>query len=115
MKAILLLLLAVSAHAEVIDFTYTRAMTWTDGTPLALSDIRSTRLYCNSVMVDGHPGATGSFAPDLPDGNYTCYAVHSAFDSTGVVYESAHSNEVTRIVGTPVEITVGSPTNLDVQ
>ncbi len=101
--------------AEVITFTYTPADEWTDGTPLALTDIRSTRLYCNDVRVDGHQGATGTFSPDLPDGTYRCYAVHSAVNTAGLVYESDHSNEVIRIVGTPIEILVGPPTDLTVQ
>jgi len=132
-KYLLLLLICSPVNAEVVNFTYDRATTWDDQSSLALSDIRSTRLYCNFIRVDGHSGAKGTFAADLADGTYTCVAIHTvtlaAFLVKNPTYTSCTavdpdrsdicasgpSNEVTRIVGTPVEIEVGSPTNLQAE
>lgn len=126
----ILVLLSVPAKAEVVNLTYTPATTWTssdpayDGLPLV---IRSSRLICNGVRVDGHPGAPGLFTPDLADGTYACYAVHTAVrltgntqcstvDSTGDsnICVADPSNTKQFLVGDTIIIRVGSPTQLEV-
>lgn len=127
------LVAAIPVHAEVVNLTYTPATEWTDGSPLALSNIRSTRLFCDGVMVDGGGGAPGTFNPDLAAGTYTCYATHTVTLAAFLVKnpartsctnvdplnpdacESARSNEITEIVGAAVEITVGEPSDLTAQ
>ena len=112
-KYLLLLLICSSAFAVVTLFSYTSATQWADGTPIEPGDIRSTRLYCNGEKVQGHQGATGSFDPDLPDGTYQCYAIHTVVNNSGLkcktpdaaqgdaVCLSDHSNTVTRVIGSP--------------
>ncbi len=76
--AVALGLLAGAAVAAV-DFTYTRATQYEDGTPLPLDEIAETRLYCGDVMVASEAGADGDFMDVvLTPGTYDCYATHVA-------------------------------------
>lgn len=79
--------------AQPVNFSYVAASSYVDGSPMALSDITETRLYCNGSVVQTKPGADGSFNPDLTPGTYTCYATHVV----GTL-ESDPSNEVIRDV-----------------
>lgn len=82
------------ALAAPTDFTYTAATERVDGTPLALSDIAFTKLYCNDVMVSQEDGADGGFTVDLGLGSHTCYATHVDVEGQ----ESDPSNLVTKLV-----------------
>ena len=82
------------ALSQVVNFTYVPATTRMDGSPLAITDIAETRLYCNNQLVVSEPGADANFNPDLMPGNYTCYATHVDTDGQ----ESDPSNEVTKLV-----------------
>ena len=80
--------------AETVNFTYTRATTNVDGTPLALEDIAFTRLYCDGTMVVEEPGADQDFSYDLGVGSHDCYATHVHVNGE----ESDPSNIVTKVV-----------------
>ena len=81
-------------YAEVVNFTYTAATQRVDGSPLALSDIAFTRLYCDGSLTVEEPGADLSFNPDLGLGSHDCYGTHVDTDGQ----ESDPSNLVTKIV-----------------
>lgn len=76
------------------DFTYDPATTYEDGTPLPLSEIAETRLYCDGDDVNpkaSQPGASGSFSGIVfAPGNHTCYATHVGTNGL----ESQPSNSV---------------------
>lgn len=81
-------------YAETVNFTYTRADQRMDGTPLALSDIAETRLYCDGSLVTTEPGADENIDADLGLGSHSCHATH--VDTAG--QESDPSNIVVRMV-----------------
>jgi hypothetical protein len=90
------------------EFTYTRATEYTDGTPMPLSDIAETRIYCGGSLVASEAGADGTLLPDLGIGVHTCYATH--VDIYG--RESDPSNEITTTVvppGIPVAPVLDTP------
>lgn len=70
------LVVAVPLQAVTVEFTYTRSSVFMDGTPMPLSAIKETRLYCDDVLVASEPGADQNFNPDMTPGTYSCYAVH---------------------------------------
>ena len=88
------LVVAIQADAVQVDFTYTRATQYDDGTSMPLAEIQSTQLYCNGAIVVTELGADESFNPDMDPGDYTCFATHT--DIFG--RESNPSNEVTKQV-----------------
>ena len=94
--------------SQVVNFDYLPATSRVDGSPLAITDIVETRLYCNNQLVATEPGADGNFNPDLMPGNYTCYATHVDTDGQ----ESDPSNEVTKLV---LPSRPNPPSNLTVQ
>ena len=106
--------LSAVSHAEIITITYTPADTYNDGSTLPIANISKTNLWCNDTKVAGHMGATGRFDTDLPDGIYTCYAVHTAINALGNLLAGEYSNEVIKVVGLPVEVRAGPPKNLQV-
>lgn len=81
-------------QAVPVDFTYTRATEYSDGTPMPLSEIQETRLYCDGSLVATEAGADQDFNPDLNPGIYDCYATH--VDTYG--RESAPSNTIQKTV-----------------
>ena len=81
-------------YAETVSFTYTRAIERVDGTPLVLSDIAETRLYCDGSLVNTESGADEGIDADLGIGMHTCYATHVDTDGQ----ESDPSNSVVRVV-----------------
>lgn len=81
-------------YAEAVNFTYTPATQYTDGTVMPADQIAETRLYCDGVMVSSEAGADGGFIVDLGIGTHTCYGTHVATNGQ----ESAPSNSVTKIV-----------------
>lgn len=81
-------------YAEVVNFTYTAATQRVDGSPLALSDIAFTRLYCDGSLTVEEPGADLGFNPDLGLGSHDCYGTHVDTDGQ----ESDPSNIVTKVV-----------------
>jgi hypothetical protein len=81
-------------YAEIVDFTYTAATQRIDGSPLALSDIAFTRLYCDGSLTVEEPGADLNFNPELGLGTHTCYATHVDTDGQ----ESDPSNSAIRVV-----------------
>jgi hypothetical protein len=84
-------------YAEVVDFTYTRADQYTDGTPLPIEEIQFTRLYCDGSLVSEEPGADQNFSVELGIGTHECYATHvDIYDR-----ESDPSASVVRIVSPP--------------
>jgi len=93
--------------AATVGFTYTPADSYTDGTPMPLSDIDLTRLYCDGVMVAEEPGADGGFSVILGFGTHVCDARHVVLNADQP--ESAPSNQVTKIV-TPGQ--ASPPSNL---
>lgn len=63
------------------DIFYTPATEYEDGTPLPLSQIAETRLYCNGALVASEAGADGVFDDAkslLPVGDNVCYGTHVA-------------------------------------
>lgn len=100
-------LVAGTVMAATVNFTYTPSEFYTDGTPMPLSDIDFTRLYCDGALADEEPGADGDFSVILGFGSHDCIATHvvNAADTP----ESGPSNTVTKVVspGQP-----GSPENL---
>ena len=88
------LVVAITADAVIVDFTYVRAVAYDDGTAMPLAEIQSTQLYCNGALVVSELGADEGFSPELVPGDYTCYATHT--DIFG--RESIPSNEVTKQV-----------------
>lgn len=92
--------------SQVVNFSYTPATEYTDGSAMPLNEIAETVLYCNGSEVQRKPGADGSFNPNLVPGRYVCYATHIATNGL----ESGPSNEVTKVVGVP-----GAPQNLTVE
>lgn len=99
------LLTAIPLEAQTIAFTYTPANSRVDGTPMLLSEISETRLYCDGALASSELGADGDIDADLTIGTHTCHATHVDTDGQ----ESLPSNVVTKIVlpGLP-----GSPSNL---
>jgi len=84
-------------YAETVSFTYTRATLYDDGTIMPLSEIQSTRLYCNGSLLTEEPGADQSIDGDLGIGTHECYATHvDIYDR-----ESLPSGSVTRVVSPP--------------
>lgn len=92
-------------YAETVTFTYTPATQRSDGTALPLSDIKETRIYCDSVMIISEPGADGDIDVDLGLGTHTCHATHVDINDI----ESLPSNTVVRVV---IPAPPGSPNNL---
>ena len=88
------LVVAMPIQAVETIFTYIRATEYSDGTPMPLSEIKETRLYCDGELVSSEPGADQNFNPDLTPGNYSCYAVHG--DIFG--REGDRSNIVEKVV-----------------
>lgn len=86
--------LIVPALGEVVDFNYTRATQRVDGSPLLESEIQSTRLYCDGVMIAEEPGADQDFQVDLGVGSHTCHATHVDTNDQ----ESDPSNIVVKVV-----------------
>ena len=69
------------ALVQTVNVTYTRATQYDDGSPLPLSEIAETRLYCNDVLIATEPGADGEFSGVdalLPAGDNVCYGTHVA-------------------------------------
>ena len=98
-------LVAGTVMAATVNFTYTPADEYTDGTPMPLSDIDLTRLYCDGSLADEEPGADGEFIVLLGFGAHDCYATHVVNIAT--IPESDPSNIVTKVVsptqpGSPV-------------
>jgi len=93
--------------AATVNFTYDPATQYTDGTPMPLSDIDFTRLYCDGILVDEEVGADGDFSVLLGFGTYNCVATHVV--SAAITPESGPSNTVVKVVapGQP-----GNPENL---
>lgn len=85
-------------YAELVGFTYTPANQYEDGTPLPLTDIAFTRLYCNGSVVANEAGADGDFSVEFTVGRYECYATHIVLGPDGQEIESAPSNLVVKIV-----------------
>ena len=81
-------------YAEVVDFTYTRAVERVDGSPLVLEDIAFTRLYCDGSLIVEEAGADLGFNPELGLGSHSCYATHVDTDGQ----ESDPSNTVIKVV-----------------
>lgn len=82
--------------AATVGFSYTPATEYTDGTPMPLSDIDFTRLYCDGALVAEEPGADGDFSVLLGLGSHDCYATHVV--EAASTPESAPSNIVTKVV-----------------
>ena len=62
--------------AQPVDLNYTRPTTYEDDSPLPLSEIAETRLYCNDVLVLTEPGSDETFDNVdslLPVGTHSCY------------------------------------------
>ena len=73
--------LIVPALAGVKDFAYTRAVAYTDGTPLPIDQIAETRLYCDGDPTPKvvKPGADGTFTGVVfAPGEHSCTATHVA-------------------------------------
>lgn len=85
---------SIPALSISVDFTYTPATEYTDGTPMPLTQIAETKIYCNGNLVDTEPGADGAFTVDLMPGSYSCYGTH--VDIFG--RESDPSNTITKQV-----------------
>jgi hypothetical protein len=89
--------LVLSAPTE---FTYTPASEYEDGTPLPLSEIAETRLYCSlngigqEVLVASEASADGNFSVELEPGTWECVATHVGTNSL----ESSYSDPVTKVV-----------------
>jgi hypothetical protein len=81
-------------YAVTTDFTYIAATTRIDGTPMDISEIAETRLYCDGSLVASEPGADSGISADLSIGSHSCYATH--VDTYG--QESSPSNTVIRDV-----------------
>ena len=82
------------ALVQTVNVTYTRATQYDDGSPLPLSEIAETRLYCNDVLIATEPGADGVFGGVdalLPAGDSVCYGTHVATNAL----ESAPSVSIT--------------------
>lgn len=84
------------ADSVVTNFTFDNATTYTDGSPMPLSAIEETRLYCDGNIVATITDGSEEFNPDLTPGSYACYATHVA---NGI--ESVPSNTVTKVVDQP--------------
>ena len=69
-------LISGAVMAATVNFTYDPATEYTDGTPMPLTDIDFTRLYCNGVHVAEEPGADGGLSVVLGFGTHDCYATH---------------------------------------
>ena len=82
--------------AGTVGFEYTPATEYIDGTPMPLSDIDFTRLYCDGAMVAEEAGADGNFSVLLGLGSHECYATHVVEAAT--TPESEPSNIVTKVV-----------------
>ena len=89
-------LVAGTVIAATVSFTYTPATEYEGGTPMPLSDIEETRLYCDGALVATESGADGDFTVVLGFGSHDCYATH--YVSFATVPESSPSNTVTKIV-----------------
>ena len=89
-------LVAGGVIAATQNFSYTAATAYDDGTPMPLTDIDFTRLYCDGAMVSEEAGADGDFSVVLSLGTHTCYATHVALIAS--TPESAPSNTVTVVV-----------------
>lgn len=88
------IVVALGAYAVTVNFTYDRATERADGSPLPLSEIAETRLYCDGALAATEQGADGDFSPNLGVGSHVCYATHVDTDGQ----ESDPSNEVTKVV-----------------
>ncbi len=84
----------ITIQAIVTSFTYTRATEYTDNTPMPLSEIQSTQLYCDGSLIVSEPGADEEFDPDMLPGTYDCYETHT--DIYG--RESVPSTSFTKVV-----------------
>ena len=84
----------VAAYAVPVDFTYTPATERVDGTPMALSEIAETKLYCDGGLITVEDGADSDISGDLGIGSHQCYGTHVDFFGQ----ESIPSNIVTRVV-----------------
>jgi hypothetical protein len=89
-------LITVAVQAATVNFTYTPATTYTDGTLMPLEDIDFTRLYCDGVMVSEEPGADGDFSIVLGFGTHVCTATHVVLMAD--TPESDMSAPVTKVV-----------------
>jgi len=83
-----------AALAVQVDFSYVPPSEYVDGTPLPLSEIQETRLYCDGALVATESGSDGSFTTTLSVGTHICYATVVATNGL----ESDPSNEVVRVV-----------------
>lgn len=92
-------LMTGAVMAATVNFNYTPATEYTDGSPMPLSDIDFTRLYCDGVLVDEEPGADGDFSVLLGFGSHDCYGTHVVLIAT--TPESAPSNMITKVVRPP--------------
>ena len=101
-------LITGTVMAASVTFTYTPATEYVDGTPMPLSDIDFTRLYCDGSMVAEEAGADGGFFVVLGFGTHNCHATHVVIGAS--VEESAPSNVVVKVVAVPQP---GSPTTLE--
>jgi len=88
------LVVAIPTQAIEMTVTYTRATEYMDGTPMPLSDIQESRLYCDGVLVSTELGADQDWNPNMAAGTYQCYGTH--VDILG--RESGRSNTVTKTV-----------------
>lgn len=88
------LVVAIPIEAIEMTVTYTRATEYSDGTPMPLSDIAESRLYCDGALVATEPGADQDWNPDMAPGTYQCYGTHyDIYDR-----ESIPSNMIQRTV-----------------
>ena len=73
--------LVTAALVQSGDVNYERATEYEDGTPLPISEIAETRLYCNDVLVVTDSGADGKFinaVAAMAAGDNVCHATHIA-------------------------------------
>jgi hypothetical protein len=90
----LMVTLGLIVAANAVTLTYTPASLYSDGTPMPLSEIAETRLYCDGSTTPDitELGADGNFdTGSLSGGDHTCYATHVA--TNGI--ESLPSNSKT--------------------
>jgi len=100
-------LISGTVLAATVNFTYTPASSYVDGTPMPITDISFTRLYCDGSQVAEEQGADGDFSVILGFGSHDCYATHVVVGAE--IEESAPSNTVTKTVAYPQP---GSPEDL---
>lgn len=71
---VLLGLISLPALSVDTEFTWTNPTTYTDGSPMPVSDIAEVRLFCDGNQVGTATGGVENLTVDLAPGTYDCYA-----------------------------------------